>query len=260
MKSLITCLALSSLFITTSLFARQAPIYDALCLNYFCPAGANVENEHADHGILILSNNRITKFADWVAYIVDPKNLGGKSVDRHWHQDPDLNPDNTLSPRDYKGAAAKLKTDRGHQAPLGNFSTTHPLIQSTANYLSNITPQKANLNQGPWNNLEQQERVAAKNIGQLHVVTGTIYRNQDQAKLPKSRQHHVIPTDYFKVIASNRKGIFKISTFIMPQSASHNDSHCTYKSSISEIEKLTNMTILPNSPPAQGNLDKELGC
>lgn len=67
---------------------------------------------------------------------------------RTWRKDPQLDEDDTLEPTDYTGASNALSTDRWHQAPLAAFSGT--VFWRITNYLSNITPQKKNLNQGPW--------------------------------------------------------------------------------------------------------------
>ncbi len=147
---------------------RAEPL-DANCFQQ-CPVTRTVNRivARASH---TFSNNAATKFADWVAYDVVPADIG-PSQRRSWRPDPLLPPDETLEPADYKGAHKALKTDRGHQAPLASF-TGAPGWQAT-NYLSNITPQKSALNQGPWKELEAAVRVLARSgAGRVHVLTGT---------------------------------------------------------------------------------------
>ena len=57
---------------------------------------------------------------------------------RYWGTDPDVAPDETLDPVDYKGASAALKIDRGHQANLASMGGVADW--PTLNYFTNITP------------------------------------------------------------------------------------------------------------------------
>ncbi|CAF3761573.1 unnamed protein product [Rotaria magnacalcarata] len=104
--------------------------------------------------------NPKTKFADWVAYKVEPKNLNGLNKQRVWREDPKLKPEYSFSPKDYEGGNKACGYDRGHQAPLANFSNNQHADQT--NYLSNITPQMSKLNRGAWKRLEDKERLLAK--------------------------------------------------------------------------------------------------
>ena len=141
-----------------------------------CPV-SKTDNRILSRPSHTLSNNAATKFADWVAYEVVAADIG-----KSQRPDPLLPPEETLEPADYNGAHAALKTDRGHQAPLASF--TGAPDWETTNYLSNITPQKSALNQGPWKNLEEAVRALAKSgAGAVHVITGPLYE-RDMPPLP----------------------------------------------------------------------------
>jgi endonuclease G len=73
------------------------------------------------HAFYTFSNNPETKFADWVAYTVDPDLIGGPDRPRNWKADPDLEDAVTLEPDDYDNIS-DLGMDRGYQAPLEAFS------------------------------------------------------------------------------------------------------------------------------------------
>lgn len=92
-----------------------------------------------------LNNNSTTKFANWVAYHIT-KDTPASGKTRNWKTDPALNPADTTAPADYTGANAALKVDRGHQAPLASLAGVSDW--ESLNYLSNITPQKSDLNPG----------------------------------------------------------------------------------------------------------------
>jgi len=137
-------LSIIFLFIPCFAFA-QAQRPEIHCKHFFYgyPYGTPLSNDLIIRDIYALSNNDFTKFADWVAYkLTTRETIGDLNIERNWKADPWLDPDETLepsSPDDYEKANAKLKTDRGHQAPLASFKGS--IHASHTNYLSNITPQ-----------------------------------------------------------------------------------------------------------------------
>lgn len=207
-----------------------------------------------------LSNNAATKFADWVAYDVVQEGIG-KSQRRVWHSDPMLPPDETLEPADYKGAHKALKTDRGHQAPLANF-TGAPGWKVT-NSLSNITPQKSALNQGPWKMLEGAVRKLAKSgAGRVHVITGPLYE-REMPPLPQADEPHRVPSGYWKIVSLLRGDTLEVAGFVFDQETPRKADFCdnTFRTSVAEIAGRSGLTFAPrlvNSPV--NTLRARLGC
>lgn len=173
---------------------------DSACpihLPHGLPAGTPATNDLIVRDIYCLSSNDQTKFADWVAYRLDiPTISGDAETTRDWEPDPAIAPAETLEPDDYTGAHDVLDTDRGHQAPLGSFKGRD--WQQT-NYLSNITPQSSDLNQGPWRELEEYVRELVYEHGEVYVITGTAY-HRPMPQLPGADEPHVIPSGYWKVV------------------------------------------------------------
>ena len=121
----------------------------------------------------VYQNDPETKFPRWVAYTVKAASFGPKRT-RHWRADPLLPPDQTLEPADWRGAHAAYRFDRGHMAPLATHAGS-PDWRSV-NLLSNIVPQSAPLNRGPWARLEARVRRTVRDQGgPLHVVTGPLW-------------------------------------------------------------------------------------
>jgi len=206
-----------------------------------CPNG-KPNNKLIRRSIYILSNNKNTKFADWVAYVVTPDTIG-KSKRRVWRSDPKLEENETLEPNDYRGANRELKTDRGHQVPLASFAATPDWSQT--NYLSNITPQSSNLNQGCWVRLESKVRKLARQYKSVFVMSGPLYIKKMQS-LPGADEAHSVPSAYWKIVTvktSNAANPYRHTAFIFPQSAARRDSYCKYRSSIANIEKVSGFTI-----------------
>ncbi|MCY1396064.1 Nuclease precursor [compost metagenome] len=214
-----------------------------------------------------LNNNGSTKFANWVAYrITEDTSASGRP--RNWRADPDIPVGETLEPVDYTGANRALAVDRGHQANLASMAAV-PNWQEL-NYLSNITPQKAALNQGAWERLEARERALSKEPGieAVYVVTGPLYE-RFIGTLPGSNKVHTIPSGYWKVIFIGRtpeEGAY--ASFVMDQSTPRKANFCDFQVTVEDIEKRSGLTLwsaLPVMAQAalksrQGQLPKRLGC
>ena len=229
-----------------------------ICFLNRCPTGAPKNNFLVNHQIYILSSNRKTKFADWVAYVVTKDNLNGPPRSRNWKKDPLIPAAYTLAPEDYKEAAKACDYDRGHQAPLNSFSN-NPYWERT-NYLSNITPQKAPLNRGAWLKLEKAVRHLTSDGSTIYVVTGPIYQpNVRMCTLPK-KTNLVIPTDYFKIIFKRTSRGVSYAAFIMPQNTKIEASMCLYTVSLKKVREMTKLKFLNNEIKREETLLKPLGC
>ena len=218
--------------------------------------------------IYILSSNDSTKFADWVAYRVTKDSIG-QTQKRTWRADPRLADDETLEPKDYDGAFGALKTDRGHQAPLASFTDT-PSWETT-NYLSNITPQKSELNQGPWKKLEDAVRTLAKkpDTSAVYVITGPLYE-REMPVLPKADEDHKVPSGYWKIISMEKNGIIKVAAFLFDQKTERRAKFCEEKfiTSTRIIESKTGLNFFQALPEKEqeeletspSSLLADLGC
>jgi len=231
------------------------PSVSAAVLSVHCPSGCPsnpLDNDLLFGHLYALSNNPQTKFADWVAYEVNPTNFG-TSPGRVWLSDPLLDSANTLEKSDYKGAnSSQLKADRGHQAPLASFAGSR--YWSELNYLSNITPQNKELNQGPWKNLEAAVRDASSYRKSLFVITGPLF-HKSMPSLPDADESHQVPAGYFKVIydmAGNS------TNFVMQQDAKRKDDFCSKRATPAEMSQLVNFD-LPNLKDSD-KVFKRLGC
>ncbi len=236
------------------------------CGRYGCPTGAPSNNQVIERPIYTLSNNRTTKFADWVAYRVTPSTIDGPSRSRNFRSDPAISSRFTLEPDDYRDANAVLRTDRGHQVPLAAFSNTANWRDT--NYLSNITPQSSNLNQGPWVRLETAVRNHARAGNDVFVITGPLYESFF-GELPRANERHQIPSGYFKVVATiSNSGFVRAAGFIMEQDSGRSDNYCSKETTIDEIEQRTGLNIFPGFSFSKeravesrlGGIGSGLGC
>ncbi|MEO8491794.1 DNA/RNA non-specific endonuclease [Pseudomonas sp.] len=243
--------------------AVQAVQFDNCAVG--CPTGGSplTLNRQA----YTLNNNGSTKFANWVSYKIT-KETPASGRPRNWKTDPDIPAGETLDPVDYNGANVALKVDRGHQANLASMAGV-PDWQ-TLNYLSNITPQKADLNQGPWARLEDQERNLSKEAGvdQVFVATGPLYEHF-VGTLPGTNKVHTIPSGYWKIIfvgSSPENGIY--ASFVMNQETAKGANFCDYQVTVNQIEERSGLTFWSSLPQSvqtslkskQGQLLARIGC
>ncbi len=247
-------LLLAAWAIPTAAAAQNPEVHTFHCL-HSCPMGMPASNDLVVREIYTLSSNDETKFADWVAYRITPETIGS-SGGRSWAADPWLEPDETLAPADYTGAPAALGIDRGHQAPLASFSgTAHP---EHTNYLSNITPQGAPLNQGPWVRLENAERAFVRQSnGPLYILTGPLYERA-MPPMPRASRPHRVPSGYWKIVMT---GDGRLSAFVMDTALARYAPHCGQRSSVEAIEQRSGLRLFPAlARRAFTSLDGPLGC
>jgi len=230
--------------ITQNLFAQYNEIHCKHFI-YGYPKGSPAHNDLIIRDIYALSSNDSTKFADWVAYRLDSATITGPSQnERKWAADPWLDPSETLEPEDYNNAPALLKIDRGHQAPLANFKGT-PIAWET-NYLSNITPQKSDLNRGVWKELEDWERNLTLRYKLVYVMTGTLFEGHF-GTLPNADEPHRIPSGYWKIIVIPKNqniadtANLQIFGFIFSQNTPSKSILQSHLVSVDEIEKRSNL-------------------
>ncbi len=235
----------------SSIFACAAEQIYAVHCPLGCPDNPK-ENTLVFGHLYALSNNSNSKMADWVAYEVDVTNFG-ESPGRDWTSDPLLPADSTLEEPDYKDASKEpLDADRGHQAPLASFAGSKYWYE--LNYLSNITPQDKDLNQGAWKNLEDAERSAVSFRNSIFVITGPLF-DKSMPKMPGADEPHIVPSAYYKIIY-DRSG--NAVAFHMEQSTPRNERYCAKTIPLDNLQSKLSYRLpeFKFSP----SLLKRLGC
>ncbi len=210
------------------------------------PNASRKTNDLVITPVYTASSNDTTKFADWVAYTITPGDfLCHTSPNRNWSTTPDLEKEETLETDDYDKVGS-LKYDRGHQAPLASFKCSR--FSAWTNRLVNITPQKSELNQGPWRILEEEVRNAALRYKQVWVLTGPLFE-RTMPKLPKADEPHTVPSGYWKVIYA-REGKTKIrsAAFIMDQSTPRKSDLRKHVATLKEVEQRSKLKLFPFMP------------
>lgn len=166
---LVTLLLLLSLGCTRATVERPVSVH----LTLGNPSQATATLADANNYLMLkpefaLSYNNQRKIPNWVSWQLHQAWLG--SVDRQetWRSDPDLPTDwEAVTPTDYRGSGY----DRGHLAPSGD-RTKDAVTNSATFVMTNIVPQTADNNRGPWRELEEYCRDLAATGKTLYVVAG----------------------------------------------------------------------------------------
>ena len=195
---------------------------------YYLPAPT--KGELVDHGGFVLSYDEDWEQAEWVAYILTREHLQREWSKRkdNFRSDPAVST-GSASVGDYRGSGY----DRGHLAPFADFAWDVTLADETF-YLSNVSPQARQFNQGVWRELEELTRDWANRFSRLYVVTGPV--TTDPPKFYIGRDNRVaVPQAYFKVLLDLDEPEQKGIGFIIPNEISF-DPLPKYAVSIDEVE------------------------
>jgi endonuclease G, mitochondrial len=202
----------------------------------------------------VVSYNGGRKVPNWVSWELNTSYLGSAA-----RQD-DFRPDDTLpanvpqaSLADYVGSGY----DRGHMCPSADRNLTVAANQQTF-FLTNMVPQAANNNQGPWANLENDLRTIAQSGKELFIVSGGTF----SASSNKVGSGVVVPDQTFKVIVvldSTSAGASAVTTntrvigVMMPNEnaqISRTTDWRTFRVSVDSIEAATGDNFLSDVDPA----------
>lgn len=195
----------------------------------------------------IFSYNNTRGTANWVAWQTTRRDLG-KSIPR-----PDFRPDPRLPDGfrrigyyDYSGSGY----NRGHLVPSADRFANTQLNEETF-MMTNIVPQTADLNQGPWEKLERHARALARRLGTVQQIAGC-YGEKERIKAKVTA-----PTNCWKIIVAlpsgksiaDRDRRMQVIAVDMPNIDGIEDVRWeTYRTTIREIEQRTGLGFFAHLP------------
>ncbi len=176
----------------------------------------------------------------WVIYQLEPIPDNAPSYERprqfyaDWRNLTHITPD-TYSHSGY---------DRGHMAPNYAISRLYGRSAQLDTFLmTNITPQKPNLNRKLWQRLEEVEiDYFAKHVSTVWVITGPVF-NSDIERLRSSFRVE-IPDAFYKIyiVPSVKAGqLPKVLAFIVPQKVRGTEPLDRFLVTIDRVEKQTGL-------------------
>lgn len=136
--------------------------------------------------------------------------------------------------------------DRGHLAPNYAMASMGGVDAQRDSFLmSNMLPQKPNLNRQLWQRLEEVviDRFLPR-FGRLQVITGPIYAELSVASLLDRVGFVEVPDAFYKIIVVPGDTPRALA-FVMPQDVSGDEPLDRFLVSIDEVEARTGLNFLP---------------
>lgn len=192
--------------------------------------------------------------APWVAYPLSTWTIGsGKRTD-DWGLDPSL--PEKYQPVLYRGFRGGY--DRGHQLPSADRLNYE--ANRTTFYGTNMTPQRSELNQHSWANLESKVRSWANRADTCYVVTGCITEGSNKYAWDNVGKRVIVPTHYYKAVLRYSKnstfgpsGYIACAILLEHKGYGDNNNFKPYAMSIDELEKKIGIDLFVNLPAAIGD-------
>jgi DNA/RNA endonuclease G (NUC1) len=200
---------------------------------------------------------------NWVSYEFDASHFQqtGQNIDRCdcFTHDPALPTSFThLTTANYTGASdfAPGQIDRGHMARSFDF-TSGALDNARSYYFSNIVPQFADLNQGPWAILENYLGDKARSGGkEVYIIDGPAgsrgtVKNEGKIVIPSFtwKVALVLPLNHGLADIHDYRDIDEVVAVIMPnQPGVRNVDWNTYKKTVADVEAISGYNLFTSLP------------
>lgn len=186
-----------------------------------------------------LSFNPETKVPDWVAWELLRNECDG-DITRSNRFHSDYSVPGCPESSDY----TRSGYDRGHMCPAADQKWSSQAM-SDCFFMTNMAPQKHELNNGAWKTLEEKERLWALRDSALVIVAGPVFFSQHPKRIGEARV--AVPDAFFKVI---------LSPYTVPPRAIgfvYDNARCPgnmkdYATSVDKVEALTGLDFFYELP------------
>ncbi len=187
-----------------------------------------------------VSYNSSTRLPNWVAWHLTAEHTTGPYNRKGLKFQED---DDVAIPRATDADYRNSGYDRGHMCPSGDNKWSKKAQRQTFLY-TNACPQSPNLNAGDWNEMENQCRQWANELGDIYIVCGPIlYKNRHKTI---GSNHVVVPDAFFKVVLC-MNGEPKAIGFIYKNEPG-NRPKGDYVNTVDEVERITGIDFFPALP------------
>lgn len=210
---------------------------------------SNFKGKTYRHKNYSLSYSEEDEQAEWVAYELTREEVNGKLERKEgFDEDPAITT-KSASPSDYQNSGY----DRGHLAPAADMKFDETAMEECF-YMSNVSPQVKEFNNGVWNDLEMQTRAWTRKYGTIYVVTSPVLpkdsknaRKMYASERGKDYKTNVtVPSHFYKILFDfTKKGKEKMLAFVIPNQDTHMP-FTTFVTSVDEVEKVTGIDFFTN--------------
>ena len=189
------------------------------------------------HQYYTISYSPKYKEAVWVGYHLSLNMIKGKAKRPKYFSTDPLLIYTSAQNSDY----SKSGYDKGHLCPAADMKFSQSAMDETF-YLSNVSPQRADLNRKEWNDLEILVRSWLSTIdSDLFIFTGTLF---DKSNTTIGDDKIAVPYAFYKIVYDYKASNEKMIAFILPNKEC--SKHLTkYVVPVDSIEKLTNIDFFP---------------
>ena len=174
----------------------------------------------------------------WVAYRLDPQ-TGKHNLKRPARFTPDPRVAHPGDTHDYDATGY----DRGHLAPNAAIAQRYGHdAQLETFFLTNICPQRPELNRKVWSRLEREEADdLAQRLDGVWVVDGPVF-GSDPAKLPGGE---AIPEAFYKILLDEGPDDLRLRAFLIPQDVRGNENPESFTTTVDAVERATGLDFFP---------------
>lgn len=144
----------------------------------------------------------------------------------------------------YTGDYSYSGYDRGHMCPAGEQKWSQTAMHNSF-VMTNMCPQKHELNSGAWKTLEDKERLWANRDSVLVIVAGPIYNSEKPETIGDSEV--AVPDAFFKVLLAPFASPVRAIGFVYPNMKCPGDME-NYSTTVDEVEKITGMDFFSSLP------------
>ena len=156
--------------------------------------GRGVSDKILTRKAYVTSYNKQTKCPNWVAWTLTKAHTYGSIQRENERFEEDLD---VAAPRATFQDFYNSRYDRGHMCPAGDNKWDEEAMKQSF-LLTNICPQNHGLNKEDWNDLEIQCRTWARRFGELTIVCGPLFEDENPRQIGRNRV--TVPSGFFKVV------------------------------------------------------------
>lgn len=188
----------------------------------------------------------------WVAYRAE--SLKGRRLGKRPERfEPDPRVAGAVTDDDYRGSGYS----RGHLAPNYLIGKLYGRAAQHATFLlTNVAPQRRQLNELAWQRLEEAEAdVVAPYAVQLWVIAGPVFGTAP----PRLKSGIPVPEAFFRVWLDVDDGMPRMLAFVMPQTVCGTEPLSEFLVSVDEVERRTGLDLFHEIADAlETSLEREV--
>lgn len=244
------------LFFSSLSFAQQEPEYLAEHLAMGNPSNAQKDIRQATNYLMakkqyVLSYHRFNGIANWVAWHTDSTWLGDVKRSDNFRADSTL-PEKWY--RVHEKSYRRSGYDRGHLCPSGDRTNTS-YDNAMTFLMTNIIPQVANNNRGPWAELESYCRDLVRLGKEIYIYCGGVgskgFLDSGRVNIPEKTWKVILVLEAGENDLQRITDSTRTIAVVMPNDNAligMYDDWKKFRVSVDDVEELTKLDFFKNVP------------